>query len=91
MLLTKDAEDVTIMNKSYTFRPTKLSEQLSPKTETHILIENLRAFSHLNFTWKEQLLIRLCFCCKRKDRHSTMFEKGKEKLYAEMDLIRLIK
>lgn len=38
MLLTKDAEDVTIMNKSYTFKPTQLPEQHSPKTETQILI-----------------------------------------------------
>ena len=92
MLLTKDAEDVTIMNKSYTFKPTQLPEQHSPnKTETQILIETMQAFRPLNFTWKEQLCLRICFCCKRTDRHSKMYEKGRKKLFAEMDLIRLIK
>jgi len=151
MLLTKDAEDVTIMNKSYTFKPKKLPEHHSPKTktqiliqtpkkipeqhspktetqiliqtpkklpeqhspktdtqiliqtpkklpeqhsaktQTQILIQTMQAFSHLNFTWKEQLCLRICFCCRRKERHSKMYEKGRKKLYAEMDLIRLIK
>ncbi len=78
MLLTKDAEDVTLMNKSFTFKPAQLPEQHSPKTDAHILIENLQALANLNFTWKEQLLIRLCFCCKMKDRHSKMFARGRK-------------
>jgi hypothetical protein len=53
MLLTKDAEDVTLMNKSFTFKPAQLPVKHSPKTDAHILIENLQALANLNFTWKE--------------------------------------
>ena len=40
-ILTKNAEDVTIMNKSYTFKPEPLPEQHSSKTDTHTLVETL--------------------------------------------------
>jgi hypothetical protein len=91
MLFTYDAEDVTLMNKSYTFKPTGQPTERQPKTDTHLLVDTAKAYCNLNFTWKEQLCIRLLFCCKLKDRHSKMFENGKKQLYKEMDLIRLIK
>jgi hypothetical protein len=91
MFLASDAEDLTLMNKSYTYKKRQSSASQAPKTDTHFLIDTVMAYSNLDFTWKQQLLIRICCCCKRKDRHSMMFHKGKKQLYEEMDLIKLIR
>jgi hypothetical protein len=92
MFFTTDAEDVTIMNKSYTFIPTgQPKTDHLVKTDTQLLVDTVKAYCNMNFTWKEQLMMRLFFCCKLKDRHSRMIEKGKKQLYKEMDLIKLIK
>ena len=65
MFFTADAEDVTIMNKSYTFIPSgqPKTDQLI-KTDKQHLVDTAKAYCNLNFTWKEQLMIRLFFCCK---------------------------
>lgn len=91
LLLTADAEDVTLMNKSYTFKPTGQPTEQTAKTDTRLLVDTAKAYCNINFTWREQLCIRLLCCCKLKDRKSRMFENGKKQLYKEMDLIKLIK
>ncbi len=90
MILTLDAEDVTLMNTSYTFQPTKKPAYKEPKTDTQLLVDTAKTYKNLDFTWRQQLLIRICFCCKLKDNQSKMFEKGKKQLYEEMDVIKLI-
>ena len=90
MILTYDAEDVTLLNKSYTFKPKRQQTEQPSKTDTHLLIDTAKAYSNLNFTWKEQLCMRLCFCCMCC-RNRKMFKNGKKRLYKEMDLVKLIK
>jgi hypothetical protein len=91
MFFTADAEDVAIMNKAYRFKPPQPPADQLFRTDKQLLVGTVKAFSNLNFTWREQLIIRLCFCCNFKDRQSKMFEKGKKQLYSEMDLVKLIK
>ena len=90
MILTYDAEDVTLLNKSYTFKPKRQPTEQSSKTDTHLLIDTAKTYSNLNFTWKEQLCMRLCFCCMCYQNRK-MFKNGKKRLYKEMDLVKLIK
>jgi len=78
MFFTADAEDVTLMNSSYTFKPAQTAPNEVPKTDTELLVNTAKTYKNLDFTWRQQLLIRICFCCKMKDKHSKMFEKGKK-------------
>jgi predicted mannosyl-3-phosphoglycerate phosphatase (HAD superfamily) len=78
MFFTADAEDVTLMNSSYTFKPAQTNTNQVHKTDTELLINTAKTFKNLNFTWRQQMFIRICFCCKMKDKHSKMFEKGKK-------------
>jgi len=78
MFFTADAEDLTLMNSSYTFKPTQTTTNQVPKTDTELLVNTAKTYKNLDFTWRQQLLIRICFFCKMKDKHSKMFEKGKK-------------
>ena len=66
------------MNSSYTYKPTQTTPKQGPKTDTELLVNTAKTYKNLDFTWRQQMLLRSCFCCKRKDKHSIMFVKGRK-------------